>query len=125
MKGIYYVKVNATANSYYSIYYYTQNEFGDKIYLPPGEVQMEIISNFTQTQGFIFKNRNVNFGSAYFITTLALNCELKFTIFGKEYSTRENTFKISKDQEGYDTGMYELQLVLLSTTQELMRISHV
>ena len=107
LKGIYYIKVTATANSYYSIYYYYLNEIGEKIYLPSGELQMEIISNFTLKQEFAFKNRNIQQESAYFITTLALNCDLRFIFNGKEYLTRENTFKIKKGDEGYDS-VYDL-----------------
>ena len=108
LRGIYYIKVTATANSYYSIYYYYLNEFGEKIYLPSGELQMEIITNFTDNQVFAFKNRNIEQESAFFITTLALNCDLKFTFMDKEYETRENTFKIAKGDEGYDSGVYDL-----------------
>ena len=69
----FYLEVYGKTNAYYSIYYTTNDDKANHIYLEPGEITTEAI-DASRTNVLHFTNRDERWSPDYIITLQAMNC---------------------------------------------------
>ena len=76
----FYIEVRGKTNAYYTIYYTTNDDKTNHIYLEPGEITTEAIDPM-KTNVLHFTNRDEQWSPDYIITLQSMNCEFDVTSY--------------------------------------------
>ena len=100
LQGSYYIKVKANSNSFYSIYYYTKNDFDkNNYYFESDEVIIQNLSKNDGEKTFYLKNKLSS--DKLFYEFEGLNCELKAELNSEIFEGRKHQFILENNTSEY------------------------